>query len=360
MHLAFNGWPLVREAEAETALHLTDLLERLPTLAPQHRYTLLLPPGEPPRVPAAVYLRSVPAGEGEWAGLRFEQRRLPREASSLGADLLYFAYPAAPLASPVPVAVWQGFGGASPAHPRGPLGRMRASLGLAGLRGAAARLSMDPDGLPANGIDRRWAVPPMTPQAFAPGERKEDREKRARYDLPPSYVLADRVGPEEIALLLAGWTWVDSAVGDSTSLVVLRQGRGTGSRLRSRAESLGLASSVKVVERVVPDDLPAIYRGAEAFLLAGGKGAGEGLCAALACGLAIVGIESPQAASLLGPAGYLVSPGDARRLGAACLTVLVEPAMSERLRGEARARGAGLLSDNPLRVFLSHLERLAG
>jgi glycosyltransferase involved in cell wall biosynthesis len=200
----------------------------------------------------------------------------------------------------------------------------------------------------------------MTPGAFAPGERKQDRERRARYDLPSSYVLADRIGPEEIAPLLAGWTWVDPAVGDSTSLVVLSQGRGTGSHVRSRAESLGLESSVRVVERVVPDDLPAIYRGAEAFLRASAKGTGEELCAALACGLAIVGIETPQAASLLGPAGYLGPPGDARRLGAACLTVLVEPAMSERLRGEARARGAGLLSDKPLRVLLSHLERLAG
>jgi glycosyltransferase involved in cell wall biosynthesis len=143
-------------------------------------------------------------------------------------------------------------------------------------------------------------------------------------------------------------------------LVVLTPVRGAGSRIRARAGSLGLESSVRVVERVVPDDLPAVYRGAEAFLLAGGKDGGDELCAALACGLPIVGTETPKAASLLGPSGYLVPPGDARRLGAACLTVLVEPAMSERLRSEARARGAGLLSDKPLRVLLSHLERLAG
>ncbi len=360
MHLAFNGWPMVREAEPRTALHLTDLLERLPALAPQHRYTLLLPPGDPVEVPSEVFSRIVSAGKGEWARLRFEQRRLPQEAGSRGADLLYFPYPAAPMASPVPVAAWHGFGGVARARPRGLVGRARASLGLSGLRGAAAQLSMDAEGLPEGCIDRRWAVPPMTPRAFAPGERSEDRERRVHYDLPPSYVLADEVGPNEIALLLAGWTWVDSAVGDSTSLVVLSRGRGTGSLVRSRAASLGLESSVRVVEQVLPGDLPALYRGAEAFLVAGGGGASDGVCSALACGLAIVGIESPQTSSLLGPAGYLVPAGDARRLGAACLTVLVEPAVAEGLRGEAMARGARLLSDEPLRVLLSHLERLAG
>jgi glycosyltransferase involved in cell wall biosynthesis len=216
------------------------------------------------------------------------------------------------------------------------------------------------EGLPGGSIDGGWAVPPMAPKTFAPGERREDRERRAPYDLPSSYVLADGIGPKEIPLLLAGWTWVDSAVGASTSLVVLSRGRGTGSRIRSRAASLRLESSVRVVERILPDDLPAIYRGAEAFLVVGEDGVGEGLCSALACGLAIVAIESAQASSLLGPAGYLVPAGDARRLGAACLTVLVEPAVSERLRGEAAARGERLLSDEPLGVLLSHLERLAG
>jgi len=356
LHLAFNGWPLARGGEPEGALHLTDLLERLPALAPQHRYTLLVPSGGPSMSYPGVAVGLVPAGNGEWARLWFEQGRFPRQAASRKADLLYYPYPAAPTASPTPVAAWHGCGEARLLQRR-PLGRLRATLGIAGLSGAAAEIFIGLGGS-SDGAARRRTVPPMAPRAFDPAEQKEDYERRARYDLPSSYVLADGAGLEEIEVLLAGWTWVDSAMGDSISLVVLSRSWPTTSLVRSRAMALDLDLSVRAVERVKSEDLPAVYRGAEAFLFGGWGHGREAVCRALACGLAIVGIESPEAAILLGPAAYLVPALDARRLGAACLTVLVEPDVRERLRSRAREQGAPLRADGPLRALLGHLESI--
>ncbi len=49
----------------------------------------------------------------------------------------------------------------------------------------------------------------------------------------------------------------------------------------------------------------------------------------------------PSTADVLGSAGYLVRHGDTRALGAACLTVIVETEVKERLRkaGLVRAKG---------------------
>lgn len=354
MHFAFDGWPLARD-EPEAALHLVDLLQRLPALAPHHRYSLLLPSGRAAPSYNGVTSVVIPAGKGEWARLWLEQRRLPRQAGSLRADLLYYPYPAAPLASRVPVAVWNGCGGER-RPPQGLAGRLRAGLGFAGLVGAAARISSGPIGVPGAGVRR---IPPMAPRAFGPAEEPQDRAARKRYDLPEVYVLADGVSPEDIGLLLAGWTWVDSTMGDVVRLVVLGQRRGQAKDLRRRAEGLGLGGSVRVVEEVRAEDLPAIFRGAEAFVFAGWGHAAEAVRWALASGMAIVGVENPEAGTLLGPAGYLVKSRDARLLGAACITVLAEPEVRERLRGQARERGALLTADAPLQALLGHLEEAA-
>jgi len=355
LHLAFNGWPLARSGEPDAGLHLRDLLERLPALAPQHRYTLLLPSSGTLTSFEGVAIAAVPAGTGEWARLWFEQSRLPREAAFRKADLLYFPYPAAPLASPLPVAIWQGCEVVR-GMARGPIGRLRAGLGFAGLAGAAARIFSGLGG-PTGEADRSLRrIPPMAPRAFAPAERRQDREARGRYDLPETYVLADSAGPGEIGLLLAAWAWVNSTMGDAVTLIVLGTKGAQASAVSRRAGKLGLAGSVRVVEEVRAEDLPAIYRGAEAFLFAGWGCTGEAVRRALASGMAIVGAENPGAAEVVGPAGYLVKGQDARLLGAACITVLAEPEVRDRLRSQAQKRGALLTADAPLRALLGHLE----
>ncbi len=196
----------------------------------------------------------------------------------------------------------------------------------------------------------------MAPRAFGPDELAHDRAARGNCGLPEAYVLADGVNPEEIELLLAAWTWVNSTMGDAYDLVILGARRTHAPELRRRTQSLGLGDSVRLVEGVRADDMPAIYRGAEAFLFAGARCSGEAVQRALASGAAIVGVETPEATDLIGPAGYLVPGRDARLLGAACISVLAEPEMRERLRSRAREQGASLRADAPLEALLRHLE----
>jgi glycosyltransferase involved in cell wall biosynthesis len=203
------------------------------------------------------------------------------------------------------------------------------------------------------------AMPAMAPREFQPEDQPQDRVRRGRYGLSEPYVLADGETPEGIDLLLASWTWVFSTMGDSVALRLLGPRRAEAFGVRRRAEDLGLEASVRVIEEAKLEDLPAIYRGAEAFLFAGWGRAGDAVQRALASGKAIVGVENPEAASLLGPAGYLVKGRDARLLGAACITVLAEPEMRERLRGRARERGVLLTQDAPLQALLGHLEEVA-
>jgi glycosyltransferase involved in cell wall biosynthesis len=199
----------------------------------------------------------------------------------------------------------------------------------------------------------------MAPRGFQPGEHPQDRVKRARYDLPEPYVLAECEDPEGIDLLLASWTWVTSAMGDSVALRLIGPRRAEAIAARRRTEGPSLGASVRALEDLSSDDLPAVYRGAEAFLFVGWGRVGDGVQRALACGMAIVGVENPEAASLLGPAGYLVKGRDARLLGAACITVVSEPEMRERLRSRARERGEPLTADAPLLALLGHLEEVA-
>jgi glycosyltransferase involved in cell wall biosynthesis len=171
-------------------------------------------------------------------------------------------------------------------------------------------------------------------------------------------VLSHCSGTEDLGLLLGSWTWVASATGDTVSLAVMARGSAA-RQIRSRKRVSDLLASVLVLEDVCPEDVPAIYGGAEAFLFAGRDCSGEALRRALAGGLAVVGTETVETARVVGAAGYLVPGSDARLLGAACLTVLVEPEVSGRLRGEASARGAPFVADAPLEILLSHLERIA-
>jgi hypothetical protein len=358
VHIAFNGLPLVAAGEPDAALHLRDLLERLPALAPGYRYTLLLPGEATYPSWQGVATMGLERRKGEWGRLWLEQHDLVRAAVAAGADVLYFPYAAAPISSAVPVVAWCGSPGDRPIG-GGPAARLRATVAEAGLSGAAGLIHIDDAGPLATSGERRLAVPPMVPRTFGSRATPRDPQVADRYGLPQAYVLSHCGGPGDVGLLLGAWTWVASAVGDTVTLVVLARGS-TARQIRSRTKESDLLASVLVLEGVRPEDLPAIYADAEAFLFVGWGPSGEAVRRALASGLAIVGSETPESARVVGTAGYLVPGSDARLLGAACLTLIVETELSERLRDAAKRRGAALTSDEPLRALLAHLELVAG
>lgn len=295
---------------------------------------------------------------GEWGRLRLEQHDLVRAAVAARADVLYFPYAAAPISSAVPVVAWCGCMGDRPVG-GGPAARLRATVAEAGLSGAAGLIHFEGTEALATSGERHLLVPPMVPRAFGARESMRDRQVAGRYGLPRAYVLSHCGGTGEVDLLLGAWTWVASAVGDTVSLVVAARGS-IARQIRSRAKASDLLASVSVLEGARPEDMPAIYAEAEAYFFVGWRCSGEEVRRALASGLAIVGSETPESARVVGTAGYLVPGRDARLLGAACLTLIVEAEVSERLRDAAKRQGAALTSDEPLRALLAHLERVAG
>jgi glycosyltransferase involved in cell wall biosynthesis len=87
-------------------------------------------------------------------------------------------------------------------------------------------------------------------------------------------------------------------------------------------------------------DLPAIFRQAACYFHGAPSRSGQELRWALATGVPVAGIETPLSSRVIGEAGYLASPRDVRALVAACITVIVEPQMTEilRKRGLSRAK----------------------
>jgi glycosyltransferase involved in cell wall biosynthesis len=204
---------------------------------------------------------------------------------------------------------------------------------MAGMRGAEAVLR--PADLPGDRIDVRWvAVPPGIPAEFF---IEATARPAGPTPLPDSFVLAACESPATLPLLLAAWTWVESSLGDLYGLVLAasdEEGRAASERA---AEQRGLAESVRSV--VLGDEAwPAAIHGAAVLLHGGTRTNAAALRWALAGGLPVAAPATPISESIVGPAGYLVSPPEARALGAACLTLLVEEEMAASLRAKGKVR----------------------
>lgn len=283
---------------------------------------------------------------GCWQVLRFEQFDLSGLAKDCDADVLLMPYEAAPLGSSVPVVLFEALGTASP--PQGIAARLLKAIRTAGVRGISQHLvyrDLKDHHYPGENLK---LLDPWVNSSFQPLTGSEDRQVAARYGLPHSYVLAHGVSNADIPALLAAWTWVDGSVGDTVPLAVLVSEGSEGRDWETAVGEMGLGHSVRLVQRVQFDDLPALYRRAEALLQGGWGLEHQILRWAMACGLPVVGFEVSKMADVLGPTGYLVHPGDARALGAGCLTVIVEPEIKEHLRQEGLLRASSFrTSESP-------------
>jgi glycosyltransferase involved in cell wall biosynthesis len=108
MHILISGtfWS---QPTVGSGQYLTHLVRGLREVAPQHRYTLVVPAyaGNPPPLPndiGGVGVRTPFDGRSNnLAKLWFEQIAVPMVARRLGADLIHIPYAAPPLHSSVPV-----------------------------------------------------------------------------------------------------------------------------------------------------------------------------------------------------------------------------------------------------------------
>jgi len=349
VHLAVDGWSLIERPWSAEALHLAEWLWAMAEADPGLHLSLVHPEGHPPRLPEGIHLQSAAVKLSDWGALRYQQRELPRLARALGADLLLIPRPSAPLASPVPVAAL--LHGSPVPRPASALQRLQWALGAAGAAGAACRLILSD--LPTAGPGARGvaSVPPFVGAGFRPPDGS-GASAPERFGLEPGYVLCCGLQAEQLPLLLAAWTWVEGSIGDAAPLALLGLDPSAEQAAWAQARELGIETSLKILPPAALTDLPDLYRGAAAYLSVGLGASGQSLRWALSCGVPVAGLNSPETDSILGEAAYLVPPGEARRLGAACLTLLVEEQVAAALRQKGLGRATAYHGRGPLEAWI--------
>jgi hypothetical protein len=319
--LAVSGWLLVHQRLSPATLHLLEWIEAL--MEGSFEVTVLLPPGEPADLPGDARSHEVSIGSGDWGRMLFEQRGLPAAATRLGCDALLLIGDTAPVSSNVPVIALADL--SLEARRGGALERLRRALGRAGSRGAAATLIYED--LPPAQI----SPPPQRP--FPPFMSRGFSEQ---LDVAmTSYVLCHGIHLADIPVAIAAWTWVEGSLGDTYPLLFAGCDPELEQQIRRSAKTLGISDSVEFKPEISLQDLPALYRQAAAFLAVSFTAWGQPLRWSLAAEVPVAGVRSAQSSSILREAGYLIPSGDARALGAACLSLLVQ----EDLSGELRKRG---------------------
>lgn len=316
-----EGPPLSRRAAA----HFVQQLSRQAGL----RLDLVATESIPAIYAGDLPVRVVQAKAAPFESAIFDQFRFPRAAKDLGAGTLLVLHPAAPIVAAAPTVVWYGDG--IDRHRRG---RLERSLAQAGLRGAAAVLR--PFDLPADPSGLPWVgVPPSVPEDFYADSTRSS--PLSTIELPEAFVLGFGEPPRTLPLLLAAWTWVESSLGDNCVLLLVVHDERARRSTQETANQMGLSETVRAV--VLPEvDWPAVFRRAGALLHGGDAVNAAALRWALAAEIPVAAPATSISESILGRAGYLVSPAEARTLGAACLTLLVEEEMGASLRADGRKR----------------------
>jgi glycosyltransferase involved in cell wall biosynthesis len=297
--------------------------------------SLLALPAEPPEwLAVEAHTHVLPAANSPRGRLVWEQRTLPGLRQRLGATLLHLTSPNPPLFSSTLSVVspctfdvnFQG-GGFVP--------RLRQAVSQGGM--ARLRGLFWPDDLPppieAGPLYR------LPPAIRFPAE---DLQRADALDLPEAYVLYH--GPsEERALrrLLDAWSWVVDPLGGAYPLLAIGLGEDGRERLASLAVEYSLGEGVRSLPMVSPAAVGTIYQRSAALIhpLMDPPWGGPARLA-LASDTPVISFESEPMSALVGPAAYLVPQGEARLLGAALITVLVEEEVAQKLIQEGRQRVA--------------------
>ncbi len=347
LRIAVNGRALQTDAEPAARLTAANLVRSLAPVDGLHLDVIAVSPlAQHLTEGLSTHLVS-PSRGASGMGL-FDQVFFPRAAARRGAQLMFYLHPTAPIAAPLPTVSWWGDGGIVAGQ-----GRLDLSLARAGLRGANAVLR--PNDNPDGPLELPWVdVPPSVPADFfadaaapvPPGDP----------ELPESFVLAFDESKSSLAMLLAAWTWVESSLGDTYILVVIVRDESGRETVQRATQRLGLSETVRAVN-LPAGEWPAAFRRASALLHGGERGNAAALRWALAGEVAVAALETPVSQAIVGPAGYLVTPAEARSLGAACLTLLVEEEVAASLREKAKARARSYRMDVAVPAWIEALRR---
>lgn len=300
-----------------------------------------------------------PRARGKLAKVWFEQVEFPLAVRRMKADLAWVPYWAGPLACAIPVVctIHDVIPLALPAYRGGIPGAAYLSLVRASAPGAAHILTDSEfsrqDIVKHLGIpeDRVTAVLLAADARFSPGPPAEDTDRvRARYNLPETYALyLGGFDPRKnIETLFQVYVWAGETIGTDFPLVVTGRPEdrcyaadGAATTLGEMAKALEVEDVVRLVGRVDEDDKPALYAGARAFVYPSTyEGFGLPPLEAMACGVPVIGSNAACIPEVVGGAGMLVDPLDARRMAGALIAVCAEDDLHARLAQKALLRAS--------------------
>ena len=299
--------------------------------------------------------------DSPYGRLRWEQVSLLLLAWQLGIKLLHLTSPMAPLLGDLLVLfspcefgieINDWFDGDQTARDSGNfLSRLRRSLARGGLEGFSRILwPLDLPGVGSSG--RLEGLPPIVPPKFKPGADLDLQKVSARsksstkqlntLKIPETFILYH--GPFEktdLELLVESWKWAADAIGDSYPPLLLGLEMSAAQDLSKLAAANDLRLNLRALPDVSPDALPALYQRCSAVFHPAPISPWCGpVRLAMACGKPLVASETALIGAIVGPAAYLALPGDARSLGAALVTVIVEEQVAESLSAAASQRSA--------------------
>lgn len=351
-HIAFNAW-FWNRPDTGSGQYLHRLVQALTAVAPTARFTLVAPQGWEIEPLAGVAVEQVKLrGSGHWAKLHFEQQVFPRVAWRIGSDLVHVPYWAAPLRSPVPVivTVHDLIPLLLPEYRGGVLARLYTGLVAASARGAAAVITdseasrLDILHHLAVPPDRLHTIPLAAGEGYQPHpDSKLDMGVRAKYSLPSEYVLylGGYDVRKNIITLLKAYTYVRT--GSNTPLVLAGRlpevDTPRFTDVKALIEKMNLGDVVHSIGWVDEVDKPAIYRMASCFVFPSEyEGFGLPVLEAMACGTPVVATETSSIPEMVGDAGFLVNPTDARHMAGSILAILAQHDLAQGLSQKGLAR----------------------
>lgn len=321
-----------------------QLLDALPNVAPEFQLELVTP---------TTHQR------GDLAKVAFEQIHFPRAAQRMNANLAFVPYWAPPLQTAVPVitTIHDVIPIALSNYRGGPHHRAYAALVRASAGNAAAVITDSEHS--KNDITRLLpvlassitVVPLAARSEYTPAIPDEDTQRvYERYQLPERYVLyLGNFDPRKnIETLLQVMVWCGESIGAEQPLVIngtpetpVTTSSGERVTLQHMVDTLDVADVVRLIGRVAEEDKPALYANARVFLLPSRyEGFGLPALEAMACGTPVIGSNASSIPEVVGNAGILVDPDDARRMAGAVIALCDEDDYHARMRQRSLMRAA--------------------
>ena len=386
MRILINGW-FLNQPNTGSGQYVRQLVTRLPTLAPQHEFFLVVPDrgsfkvidlisNLQPHRGASQSLTSnfqlptplrfaTGAMASNFRKLLFEQSIIPRAADALRADLIHVPYWAPPLRARVPIVatIHDLIPLLLKEYRGGPLVRLYTGLVTAAARGATLIVT-DSDasrrdivqhlGVPDSRVRTIYLA--ADPKFTARSDPVDRAAVRKKYDLPDNYVLyLGGFDPRKnVEAALQVYTWGQGAIGYNYPLVIAGnlpdKSNGFFSDPREIAKQIEVEDVVHCIGEVDEEDKVALYQGATAFLYPSRyEGFGLPVLEALACGVPVVGSDAASIPEIVGDAGSLVSPDDARSMAGALIAIVTQPPLRDALSERALKQAAKFSWDKTVR-----------